>query len=396
MPKLTVKFVASTLAAFALLNSGAALSQDHRWFRVELLVFANQSGGAPAGAATAEQFDPTPTLSYPTASRFLVDPALVEGNRAEFDGESVVDEYGRQIITILTQSPAIAGTATGMPPTGAAGGVTPAPPTPVTQTNPAPAQAPAPLTPVFSDPSLAATAQAATSSTLPRPYVILPRSYQEFAGKADVMQRSGRYPVLFHETWVQPLEPEPSSLPIVLDRSGDSQQWPALQGSVRLYLSRYLHIETNLWLNTAGQYLPGTWRMPAPPFGPPSLIIEEEEVVDMAAAIDGVPGESAPATEATTAVVELAASGDTVTAVAADPAGDAVAGVAVVEAVAPVYPYRHAVLLQQTRRMRSGEVNYIDHPMLGAIIKFTPVTAEQLAAIAQEQATTLPDDAQAL
>ena len=69
---------------------------------------------------------------------------------------------------------------------------------------------------------------------------------------------------------------------------------------------------------------------------------------------------------------------------------------AVVEAVAPVYPYRHAVLLQQTRRMRSGEVNYIDHPMLGAIIKFTPVTAEQLAAIAQEQATTLPDDAQAL
>ena len=62
-------------------------------------MFANQSGGAPAGAATAEQFRSPPTLSL-TASRFLVDPALVAGNKGRFDGESVVDEYGRQIITI--------------------------------------------------------------------------------------------------------------------------------------------------------------------------------------------------------------------------------------------------------------------------------------------------------
>ena len=51
----------------------------------------------------------------------------------------------------------------------------------------------------------------------------------------------------------------------------------------------------------------------------------------------------------------------------------------------PVYPYRHAVLVQQKRRMRSNEVHYIDHPLLGAVIKFTPVTADDLAAIAAEQ-----------
>jgi hypothetical protein len=35
--------------------------------------------------------------------------------------------------------------------------------------------------------------------------------------------------------------------------------------------------------------------------------------------------------------------------------------------------------------MRSGEVHYIDHPLLGLIIKFTPISAEELAAIAASQ-----------
>ncbi len=55
------------------------------------------------------------------------------------------------------------------------------------------------------------------------------------------------------------------------------------------------------------------------------------------------------------------------------------------QAQGPLYPYRHAVLLDQTRRMRSGEIHYIDHPLLGVIIKFTPVSGEELAAIAASQ-----------
>ena len=43
------------------------------------------------------------------------------------------------------------------------------------------------------------------------------------------------------------------------------------------------------------------------------------------------------------------------------------------------------ILLEQTRRMRSGEVHYIDHPLLGLIIKFTPISGEELAAIAAAQ-----------
>jgi hypothetical protein len=393
MPKLTIKLTTFALAVLALLGSAASLAQDQRWFRVELLVFANESKAQPVGAATAEQWDATPTLAYPVASRFLVDPAQVAGNKAEFGGDSVLDEYGRQIITILTE-----------PLPGSGQAVAPVP-------TPAPARAPAPLTPVYSEPVAAASRPDAEQPgveqpmtappSLPRPFVLLPRGYQEFSGKAALMQRGGRYSILFHETWVQPVAPEASSLPIVLDHSGDTQQWPRLQGTIKLSLSRYLQLETNLWLNTAGEYLPGTWRMPQPPFGPPSLIIEEEQIVDVAAAMAEMPAAMAPGDDAAAALATTDAAGNMILAEAAatpDAGLPAAVGpetsevpeaVEVAESAAPVYPYRHAVLLEQARRMRSGEVHYIDHPMLGLIIKFTPVTAEQLAAIAAEESGAL-------
>jgi hypothetical protein len=397
MPNLTIKLTTCTLAVLALLSSVASPAQDQRWFRVELLVFANESKAQPNGAALPEQWDATPTLAYPVASRFLVDPAQVVGNKAEFGGESVLDDYGRQIITILTESPPGDGAASGQE--------APVPAQGSAQTAAvAPGPAPAPLTPVYS--GSAPTAEQpmaeqpmAAQSALPRPFVVLPRGYQEFSGKAALMQRGGRYSVLFHETWVQPVAAEASSLPIVLDHSGDSQQWPRLQGTIKLSLSRYLQLETNLWLNTAGEYLPGTWRMPAPPFGPPSLVIEEEQIVDVAAALADMPATTAPVDDTAAVVVQTDAAGNMIVdEAAAGPDGGLPAAASpleaeVVEAIAPVYPYRHAVLLQQTRRMRSSEVHYIDHPMLGLIIKFTPVTAEQLTAIAAEEASLL-DEAQ--
>ncbi|MBK6510018.1 MAG: hypothetical protein IPG06_11565 [Haliea sp.] len=96
------------------------------------------------------------------------------------------------------------------------------------------------------------------------------QAQQQLAGKANAMQRSGRYQILFHEVWTQPMYSEAESVPIVLDRSGDGGAWPALQGSIKLYLASYIYLETNLWLNTQGEYLPGSWRMPAPPLAPRS------------------------------------------------------------------------------------------------------------------------------
>ena len=70
------------------------------------------------------------------------------------------------------------------------------------------------------------------------------------------MQRSGRYRNLFHKVWTQPIGSQSEAIPIVLDQSGDDEYWPALQGTITLYVSRYLYLETNLWLNTAEWHNP--------------------------------------------------------------------------------------------------------------------------------------------
>ena len=52
----------------------------------------------------------------------------------------------------------------------------------------------------------------------------------------------------------------------------------------------------------------------------------------------------------------------------------------------PLYPWRHAVTLKQERRMRSTEIHYIDHPMLGVVVKLSPLTEEELLARATAEA----------
>ena len=180
----------------------------------------------------------------------------------------------------------------------------------------------------------------AAASLQPTPFATLPATQREFASKADSMQRGGRYRILFHEAWLQPMMGQSAALPIVLDRSGDGGQWPALQGTIKLYLSSDVNVETNLWLNTQGDYLHSAWRMPQPPLGPPSIAFRPQSAV---------PG-----------------------------AND------------PTYPYRHAVLLQQTRSLDSGEVNYIDHPMLGVLVKVLPISEIDQGAPAQTPIPTAP------
>lgn len=376
MRKISMNLTACALAALTTLGGAVATAQDARWFRVELLAFANKSNLPPGGSALPEQWDATPELAYPSASRFLVDPALVARNKQQFPGNSFIDEYGRQIITSL----ALPDSGTGSSISG-----------PIPLQGAATPSTPKPLTPVISDQEAPPVSYA-----LPRPFVVLPSAYQEFRGKAALMQRSGRYSILLHESWVQPVTSEDRSLPIVLDHSGDTKQWPQLQGSIKIFLSRYLLLETNLWLNTSGDYLPaGTWKMPPPPFGPPSLVVEEEEVIDLAAAIDQIPDTAGSGAE--TGVLVAESGGVPVPASATPlPAEGALAeGASTIteppEVAGPVYPFRHAVLLQQKRRMRSGEVHYVEHPLMGLIIKFTPVTAEELAAIAESQAQSLGD-----
>lgn len=288
-----------------------------RLYRVELIVFSDNAGTA------AEQWEATPDLEYPGTARFLINPARVKNNARQHGGFSRMDELGRQRLS--TSAPT--NNATMRSRTGR---------NTVTQginTN-SPGEE-----------------VASTDNTGARPtsFTFLPRNQLVFRSKAASMQKTGRYNILFHEAWTQTIASRSRALPIVLDQSGDDLQWPLLQGTIKLYKSRYLHLETNLWMNTDGEYLHSTWSMPPPPLGPPSVIVGEQFQYE-------------PKAVPTVQIYDLHRQKEPLNLEEAN-----------TEESGPVYPFRHAVLLQQSRRMRSGEVHYIDHPMLGVIVKVTPL-----------------------
>jgi hypothetical protein len=267
-------------------------AQNERWYRVEMLIFSN------SGGSTSEEWEATPTLTYPATARSLTDS----------DHQSATGTLGERT------SPPFAPAVEGGPDSNAE----------------------------------------IDRPRRPTPFVTLPDTQLEFRRAVAQMQRNGRYRKLFHKAWTQPIGRKSEARSIVLDRSGDTGQWPALQGTIKFYVSRYLYLETDLWLNTSGEYLESSWRMPPPPLGPRSAASFGEMTQSEPVPFPAVP--PSPADQVNPAEVYP------------------------VEALPEVeeelaYPYRHAVLLQQTRRMRSKEVNYIDHPMFGVVVKVTPLAA---------------------
>ncbi len=69
-------------------------------------------------------------------------------------------------------------------------------------------------------PAIAHRRRACDELALPTPFIALPGTQLEFRGKAAYMQRTGKYRTLFHQTWVQPVVDQASALPVIVDRSG--------------------------------------------------------------------------------------------------------------------------------------------------------------------------------
>ena len=128
------------------------------------------------------------------------------------------------------------------------------------------------------------------------------------------MRRSGDYEILHHGKWLQAVPPRDSAAPLLIQLGAPKRDATfELEGSVSVTLGRFLHFATEVWL----------WNAP-----------------DRQAAV---------------------ALGDV-----ADAAGDARSSI--------VDDARY-VLLSESRRMRPGELHYLDHPWLGILVRIEPVEA---------------------
>ena len=170
------------------------------------------------------------------------------------------------------------------------------------------------------------------------PFAVLPRGERKgdsfFVDVLERLASGNRFRVLFHERWEQPVESRGRAPHLLIEGGEIFGEYSELQGSVQLSISRYLHFKTNLWLTD--YRFGGKSGQPLPPLPPPEKDIEDTTVADpflvkarnISHNIDN----------------ELRQDRNIPTAV-------------------------RTVRIDESRRMRSGELHYLDHPMFGILLR---------------------------
>ena len=160
------------------------------------------------------------------------------------------------------------------------------------------------------------------------PFQALPNLQLQAEARRIQQQRDMK--VIWHQAWVEPIQEQEQAVVHPLDIRLSDQLDIHLSGSFSLHRSRFLHLTTDLVVQ---HYQPA-----------PLVLPEDLQPVLNSARSDYRTDLLTQAAIASSAAEETA-----------------------------LLPLR-AARIQQSRRMRSGELHYIDHPLLGIVVKVVPVT----------------------
>lgn len=153
--------------------------------------------------------------------------------------------------------------------------------------------------------------------------------------EADALERNEDYRLLFHEAWRMRLVSEAKSLPLLIEGGNYFDALPELQGKLKLSVARYLHLETNLFLNT---FEP----LPAASKGSIEQILQDERR-------------------------PLIKNANNIATLTQPIEPDALRhGSSLIDGR---YQVKDSAGMHQRRRMRSGDLHFIDSPYLGLLIK---------------------------
>ncbi|MGS2723355.1 CsiV family protein [Porticoccus sp. GXU_MW_L64] len=204
-----------------------------------------------------------------------------------------------------------------------------------------------------------------------QPFQVLESGQRQLNNYATALHRRSGYQVLYHQAWRQP-GISSAQAPWVLVRAGDRYgEHFELEGSLRLVRSRYLHLETNLWLSRFVENLDSQpseferfegfensqgaddlWPLlPEYPIVeiPPSAEPEEEQALSS--------GTQNPA-EFGELILEPA---DTLP----------LFQIGELPPETPQFKTDQINLFKTSRRMRRDELHYLDHPNMGVLVQVT-------------------------
>lgn len=181
------------------------------------------------------------------------------------------------------------------------------------------------------------------------------------AASLKKLNRSSAYRVLKAKRWRQGLLPHKQA-PFIIFKGGDSVEGHTeLQGSLQFSVERYLHMTTNLWFTQFGSAQDSANTMPLT-----TTPEQQDPLIESAPSwlLPALPEEKIADTILDDTIASISSDNDNDNAYEEEQFD--------VELQTPI---RRIVTLRQTRRLRSTETHYIDHPLMGILVHILPVKA---------------------
>lgn len=207
-------------------------------------------------------------------------------------------------------------------------------------------------------------------------YIKLPDEDFFIRGADYALSREKGVAVLFHETWRQPMVALDNAPAIVIrggDRFGEHTE---LEGTITLSVSRYLHINTDLWLTQfEANYGQEDSHWPDLPTVPqPISATLENSNLDIALNTENTTGAIAFSAPQTDYGLQLGSASDFSRSKGSNQLLNNFSRL-----TEKPYVIKEIATLNQKRRMRSDELHYIDHPKMGILIKILPYSPNEKA-----------------
>lgn len=194
------------------------------------------------------------------------------------------------------------------------------------------------------------------------PYYSLPSEERLLNNNLRDLENSPRNRVLYHQAWRQQvwgIDEAPSLLIQGGQQYGNHYE---LEGSINLSVARYLHLKTNLWFTEFENNF-GQEANDYPPL--PELPSLTQETLEQ-----DLLGE----TQSPWDRIEITAS-------------------EYEKILDEPYVSRRIITMKQKRRMRSKEIHYVDHPVIGMIVYIVPYELPEIEEPAEELGEVLETDA---
>ncbi|MCL6269811.1 peptidoglycan binding protein CsiV [Sansalvadorimonas sp. 2012CJ34-2] len=169
-------------------------------------------------------------------------------------------------------------------------------------------------------------------------FILLPDSLSGLKAENSSLRRAKDYKVLWKASFRMPLDRDRHPVPIKIEAGRKVGHTYQVEGTISLSQKRFLHADTDLWVNTLNPVRPVEEVLAGDSVLIP-LSIEEAYAIQPPVASDDLP-----------------------------------------ETLVNIFPYTENMPVKSSKRLQLSKLNFIDHPDIGILIKVTPYKLPELEA----------------